>query len=83
MISVSIFATGPSTVRHSTPLVTSSTVGPFPDYVVLEQSYLDPYVLKYNILRTATPSAYIPHVGPLNVESSNPSYGLLGPNSPA
>lgn len=45
-----------------------------PDYVVLEQSYLDNYILAYNINRTASSSAYEPSSELVNVGDLNPSY---------
>ena len=49
-----------------------------PDYVVLEQSYLDNYTLAYNINRTASSSAYEPSDELINVGESNPSYNKKG-----
>ena len=53
-----------------------------PDYVKLEQYYLDLYVLAYNVNRNATPAAYSPSTGPVNVGVDNPSYGLTSTDSP-
>lgn len=53
-----------------------------PDYVVLEQSYLDSFALVYNVNRNATPAAYTPSTLPVNVGVNNPSYGLTGITSP-
>lgn len=53
-----------------------------PDYVVLEQSYLDSYVLAYNMNRIATPAAYTPSAKSINVGVNNPSYGLISTLSP-
>jgi hypothetical protein len=49
-----------------------------PDYVVLEQSYLDNYTLAYNINRTASSSAYEPSDELINIGESNPSYNKKG-----
>jgi hypothetical protein len=51
-----------------------------PDYVVLEQSYLDNYTMAYNANRVAT-SKYTSSETPINVGKDNPSYNLLGENS--
>lgn len=53
-----------------------------PDYVVLEQSYLNSHTLAYNMNRIASPSAYTPSVKPINVGVNNPSYGLTSTLSP-
>lgn len=53
-----------------------------PDYVVIEQEYLDMYVLAYNINRIASSAAYIPSTGRINVGVDNPAYGLTGTLSP-
>ena len=53
-----------------------------PDFVVLEQYYLDRYALVYNVNRIASSSAYTPSTGPINVGVNNPSYGLTGITSP-
>lgn len=53
-----------------------------PDYVVLEQSYLDSFALVYNVNRNATPAAYTPSTSSINVGVNNPSYGLTGITSP-
>ena len=45
-----------------------------PDFVVLEQSYLDNYTLAYNINRAASSSAYEPSNESVNVGELNPSY---------
>jgi hypothetical protein len=81
--SLSVFSMGPSPVAPTSPVIAPLTAANFPDYVVLEQFYLDAYVLQFNLRRTATPSAYVPSTGPINVGPNNPSYGLLGPNAPA
>ena len=52
-----------------------------PDYVVLEQSYLDNNTLAYNINRFATSSAYEPSKNQINIESSNPSYNKKNINA--
>lgn len=70
--SVSIVSLGP------TDPTLVSTVLIKPDFIVLEQFYLDTAVLAYNINRVATPSAYKPSTEPINVGSDNPSYGLIG-----
>lgn len=49
-----------------------------PDYVLLEQSYLDNSVLAYNMNRIATPAAYNPNLTPTNVGEDNVSFGKLG-----
>jgi cytochrome c oxidase subunit 1 len=60
-------------------LVSTSLIQP--DFIVLEQVYLDSAVLAYNVNRVANPSAYTPSTEPINVGSDNPSYGLLGKDS--
>ena len=49
-----------------------------PDFVVLEQSYLDNYTLAYNINRTASSSAYERSDELINVGEFNPSYNKKG-----
>jgi len=53
-----------------------------PDYVSLEQFYLNSFSLVYNVNRIATPAAYTPSTNPINVGINNPSYGLTGIASP-
>ena len=50
-----------------------------PDFVVMEQSYLDNYTMDYNVNRVAS-SRYeaATQQGSVNVGSDNPSYGLKG-----
>lgn len=52
------------------------------DFVVLEQNYLDAYVLTYNVKRFASSAAYVPSTFPVNVGTNNPSYGLTSTTSP-
>ena len=73
--SLSIQAIGPT----ETGQVYSATN--IPDYVVLEQYYLDNYVLDYNINRTASSSAYEPSSDLVNVGDSNPSYNKKSINA--
>lgn len=51
-----------------------------PDFVVMEQSYIDNYDMVYNVNRTAT-SVYVPSNTANNVGLNNPSHGLLGNRS--
>jgi len=51
-----------------------------PDYIVLEQSYLDNYTMAYNTNRVAS-SKYTYSEASINVGKDNPSYNLLGENS--
>lgn len=48
-----------------------------PDFVVMEQSYLDNYTLDYNVNRVAS-SSYEPSQASLNIGKDNPSYDLKG-----
>lgn len=48
-----------------------------PDFVVMEQSYLDNYKLEYNINRVAS-SNYEPSQASVNKGVDNPSYNLKG-----
>lgn len=52
-----------------------------PDYVALEQTYLDHYTLAYNTNRFASSAAYNPYKGHINVGVDNPSFGKLGSES--
>jgi hypothetical protein len=52
-----------------------------PDYVALEQFYLDNYILRYNINRYASSRAYSPSVNRINVGKDNPSFDLTNENS--
>lgn len=52
-----------------------------PDYVVLEQKYLDAQAMVYNMNRIASPAAYTPSASPINVGVNNPAYGLTGASS--
>jgi hypothetical protein len=51
-----------------------------PDFVVLEQSYLDNYSMDFNVNKVAT-SGYEPSNNSVNVGNDNPSYGLKGDQS--
>lgn len=46
-----------------------------PDFVVMEQSYLDNYTLDYNVNRVAS-SSYEPSQASINIGEKNPSYNL-------
>jgi len=48
-----------------------------PDFVVMEQNYLDNYTLDYNVNRVAS-SSYEPSQTSVNLGVDNPSYGLKG-----
>ncbi len=48
-----------------------------PDFVVMEQSYLDNYIMDYNVNRVAS-SGYEPPQASVNVGTDKPSYGLKG-----
>jgi len=48
-----------------------------PDFVVMEQSYLDNYKLEYNINRVAS-SSYKSSQASVNKGADNPSYNLKG-----
>lgn len=73
--SLSVISLGPT----SDQTYSSSNL---PDYVKLEQYYLDSYVLVFNMNRNASPSAYTPSTNPINQGVNNPSYGLTGTSSP-
>jgi len=49
-----------------------------PDYVVLEQEFLNKFTLVYNINRTASSSAYSPSTSQINIGKDNPSFGVYG-----
>lgn len=74
--SLSVLVLGPT---PSTDTVFSATN--LPDYVLLEQTYLDSYTLLYNVNRFASSSAYNPSLGPVNVGEDNPSFGKVGSTS--
>jgi len=49
----------------------------------MEQYYLDTFTLVYNMNRFASPAAYSPSTGPINVGAQNAQYGKSGPESAA
>lgn len=51
-----------------------------PDFVVMEQSYLDNYILDYNVNRVAS-SSYLPSQSSVNKGVDNPSYDLKAEES--
>jgi group I intron endonuclease len=73
--SLSIVTLGPTLTDQE---VTSTNL---PDFVVLEQSYLDSCDLLYNVNRIASSAAYTQSTSLVNVGVNNPSYGLTGENS--
>lgn len=52
-----------------------------PDYVTLEQFYLDNYILRYNINRNASSRAYSRSENLINIGKDNPSFDLTKENS--
>lgn len=70
--SISIMVLGPSPEKY-----TNYYSNNLPDFVVMEQSYLDNYELVYNINRVAS-SNYEPSTASVNEGEDNPSYGLKG-----
>ena len=70
--SISIMVLGPSPEKY-----TNYSSNNLPDFVVMEQSYLDNYELVYNINRVAS-SNYEPSTASVNEGEDNPSYGLKG-----
>jgi group I intron endonuclease len=62
-------------LRDSLEQKTNYSSNNLPDFVVLEQSYLDNYTLAYNVNRVAS-SGYEPSKSSVNKGAYNPSYGL-------
>lgn len=65
------------------PSPTAAVPGVQPDYVALEQYYLDTYTLAYNANRNASPAAYTRSNARPNVGTSNPQYGLTADSASA
>lgn len=74
--SLSVLSLGPS------PTDTTFSADNLPDYVKLEQMYLNTYTLAYNVNRTASSAAYVPSTSPINIGQVNPQYGNTGTLSP-